>query len=128
MLTLLAEGSAYALLGDSTGEITRIPLNALYDLRKGLEVLRVPCFIPCPPLDAPKAGSLFVTVRHDIPLDAVVKFRYYICPVSLILIYYAFIEDGARWFLRELRGTDGKGTGNYYSEGGGYTPPSIPSA
>jgi hypothetical protein len=71
MLTLLAEGSAYALLGDSTGEITRIPLNALYDLRKGLEVLRVPCFIPCPPLDAPKAGSLFVTVRHDIPLDAV---------------------------------------------------------
>jgi hypothetical protein len=122
MLTVLAEGSKYALIGDTTGEITYIPLSALPNLSP---LLNAPCLIPCPPLDAPKAGSLFVTVRHDIPLDAVIKFRYYICPVSLILIYYAFIEEGARWFLRELRGTDGKGTGNYYSEGGDYEPPGL---
>jgi hypothetical protein len=121
-LVILAEGTKYSLLGDISGGIVRFDNVAVKLIRDSLGVAER---IPCPPLDAPKVAGYNATIRRDIPPDVVIKFRYHICPVSLITVYVAFEAGRAKWYVRELRDEQGKPTGNYHAEGGDYRPPSI---
>ena len=111
-LTLLAKGRRYSLFGDRSGASIRGPTHDLPGFKWD-----EPELVPCPPDNAPRIGGYKLTIRPDLPPDLVIKFEYYTCPVSGILIYYAF-DARVGYFLRELRGANGKGTGTYFSDGG----------
>lgn len=112
LLTILAEGARFALLGDETGRIIPMPRAELAKLSG--EYAR-PILVPAPGDDAPKAGGYKMVHLPQLPPDLILYPKYYTEPLSRITIYYAFYQG--RYIVRELRGEDGKGNGKYHREG-----------
>jgi hypothetical protein len=112
LLTILAEGTRYALLGDTTGQIIPMPRRELERLSG--EYAR-PVLLAAPPLDAPRIGTHTAVIRLDLPPDCRLYLQYYTEPISRITIYYVFYEG--RYYLRELRNDAGRGSGKYHREG-----------
>lgn len=112
LLTILAEGTRFALLGDDTGHIIPMPRAELTKLSG--EYAR-PILIPAPGDDVPQAGGYKMVHVPQLPPDVILYPKYYTEPLSRITIYYVFYKG--KYVLRELRDDAGKGSGKYHREG-----------
>jgi hypothetical protein len=108
--TLLALAGTYGLLGAPDGKTITPAANwAVNSLR---DFLNLPVRIEAPPLNAVRSGEYRLTVRPELPPEAVIKFEYHTEPLTGITVYTAFYKG--IWYIRELRGATGLGTGDYF--------------
>lgn len=108
----MAEGTKSALYGDMEGEVTRVSVKALPYLRGALgEAVRV----PCPDLETPSIMGLKPVITEGTP-DLVLIFRYYTDVVGGLTVYACFDKGRGVWYVRELRGADGRPSGRFHKE------------
>lgn len=106
-LTVLAEGTSCALLGDVDGSIFPCTLEAYRDLFKPR--VRQPVYHPLPPAGTPRIGRLYmqVDIKTMLP-ESVLLLQHILEPVSGISIYAAYEAQANVWHLREIRGSGGR--------------------